>query len=80
MLTGAREALAQRVALVRPAGGDPVLGDAFNRLNAELRIHEFEPVVLEATARERDPDELALAAQRADALASIAFVRHDGKT
>jgi len=80
VLIGARAALAQRVALVRPPDDDPVLGDAFNRLNAELRIHEFEPLVLEPTTRERDPDELALVAQRADALASIAFVRHDGKT
>lgn len=71
---------AQRVALVRPADDDAVLIDAFNRLHAELRIHAFEPLVLEATTTTRDPDGLAMAAQRADALACIAFVRHDGKT
>jgi hypothetical protein len=80
LLAIARGTRAQRVAIVRPVDNDPVLIDAFNRLHAELRIHEFEPLVLEPATRARDPDELALAAQRADALASIAFVRHDGRT
>ncbi|MFI5307680.1 MAG: hypothetical protein ACHQ53_10030 [Polyangiales bacterium] len=80
VLSTTRVARAQRVALVRPAQDDPVLSDAFNRLNAELRIHEFEPFVLDPATPARDPNELALAAKRADALACIAFVRREGKT
>jgi hypothetical protein len=76
----AAEARAQRVALVRPADDDLVLVDAFNRLRAELHIHEFETSVLDAAVPTQDPDALAAAAQSADALASIAFVRQNGKT
>jgi hypothetical protein len=80
VVTFIAEARAQRVALVQPADDDPVLVDAFNRLRAELHIHQFETVVLDAAVPTQDPDALAAAAQRADALASLAFVRHDGKT
>jgi hypothetical protein len=80
VVTFAAEAQAQRVALVQPADDDPVLVDAFNRLRAELHIHEFETLVLDAAVPTHDPDALAAAAQSADALASIAFVRQNGKT
>jgi hypothetical protein len=80
VVASAFQARAQRVALVRPNGDDPVLVDAFNRLRAELRIHKFETTELEPTEQAQDPDALAAAAQKADAIASIAFLRHEDKT
>jgi hypothetical protein len=80
LLTVASFASAQRVVLVRPADTDPVLFEAFNRLNAELRLHDFEVTVVDTTSDTRSPDTLEDAAKRADALASISFARHGGKT
>jgi hypothetical protein len=78
--TFASLASAQRVVLVRPTDTDPVLFEAFNRLNAELRLHDFEVTIVDTTADPRSPDTLEEAAKRADALASISFARHGGKT
>jgi hypothetical protein len=80
LITLASMARAQRVVLVRPADTDPVLFEAFNRLNAELRLHDFEVTILDTTVDARSPDALEEAARRADALASISFARHGGKT
>jgi hypothetical protein len=80
LVTFASLAHAQRVVLVRPADTDAVLFEAFNRLHAELRLHEFEVTVVDTNADTRSPDMLEEAAKRADALASISFARHGGKT
>ena len=42
-----RVAAAEKVALIRPHDEAGVLLDAFNRLQAELSIHHFEPAVVE---------------------------------
>jgi hypothetical protein len=73
-------AQAQRVALVRPSDSDPVLVEAFNRLTAELRLQDFEVTIAETPGDARTPENLGIVARRADALASIAFVQHEGRT
>jgi hypothetical protein len=76
----ARSAQAQRVALVRPANGDPILLETFNRLTAELRIQEFEVSVVEAPPEARPPETLETVARRIDAVASVALVRYQDRT
>ncbi len=71
---------AQRVVLLRPADVDAVLVEAFNRLHAELRLQHFEVTIVDANVEARSPDALEEAAKRADALATISFVRHGSKT
>jgi hypothetical protein len=69
----ARSVSAQTVVLVRPDASDPVLADAFNRLDAELRIHGFD-VHLEPAAQA--PEALSARAEARAALAALAFVYH----
>jgi len=69
-----RLALAQRVLVVRPAGGDATLSEAFNRLRAELILQDFEVQVLD-TAEHLSPDQLQEAAKQADAFAGVALAR-----
>jgi hypothetical protein len=76
VLFGTKAAHAERVALIKPDSGDPVLVDAFNRLKAELDIHHFDAEVVDANLSDAPADKLAEIAQRAGALASIAFVHH----
>jgi hypothetical protein len=81
MASSAGAALAaERVALVRPRNDDAVLVDAFNRLQAELRIHDFVPEVVETDNLELPAGKLEEVAQRASAVASIAFVHHESTT
>lgn len=62
------------VALLRPDSHDPVLLDAFNRLQAELRLHDFEPRAVDGSLGTTPHARLAEIANDAQALASIAFV------
>jgi hypothetical protein len=62
VLSFAGLAYAQRVVLVRPAAGDEVLSEAFNRLRAELVLQGFETSVVEPPGQ--------LSAEGLDALAS----------
>jgi hypothetical protein len=61
---------AQRVAVMRPAEGDAVLVETFNRLTAELRLQDFDVTIVDT----------ATAVRAADALASVVLVRNEGKT
>jgi hypothetical protein len=70
------DASAERVVLVRPAKNDPVLFDAWNRLAAELRIHHFEVETAETRVGQAPESMLAGIAEKAQALAAIALVRH----
>ncbi len=74
----ARQALAQPVVLVRPQARDPELTDAFNRLGAELRIHHFDTVVVDAELGPNPASALEAIAREQRAFASIAFVQRDG--
>src|SRR6187551_3294141 len=71
-----RVAAAEKVALIRPHDEAGVLLDAFNRLQAELSIHHFEPAVVEVDVGTAPVERLAEIAQKSGALASIAFVQH----
>jgi hypothetical protein len=71
-------ARAERVALVRPADGDALLVEVFNRLTAELRLQDFEVAIAETRENVRAAEVLELVARRADALASVAPVRDEG--
>jgi hypothetical protein len=73
-------AQAQRVVLLRPTDVDAVLVEAFNRLHAELRLQNFEVTIVDTNVEARSPEALEEAAKRADALATISFVRHGSKT
>jgi len=76
-LFDARTSWAQRVVLVRPVQSDPVLGDAFNRIQAELRLQLFEVVVIEA--RGTDPiQSTADAANEQNALAAVSLRKQTG--
>ncbi len=76
----ARSSWAQRVVLVRPAQSDAILGDAFNRIQAELRLQLFEVIVIEA--RGADPiRSTADAANEQNALAAVSLrQQNDGAT
>jgi hypothetical protein len=69
----------ERVALVRPETQSPMLLDAWNRLAAELRIHQFEVDVVEARgpAVPTTPALLSEAARSVDALAAILLVESE---
>jgi len=69
-----RQALAQRVLLVRPPSSDSTLSEAFNRLRAELVLQDFEVDVLDA-ATALSPDELEEAARQRDDFAGVALAR-----
>jgi hypothetical protein len=70
-------ARAQRIVLVSPNMNDAMLNDAFNRLKAELRIHQFETTVLDVQLEADPTDTLTRAARDANALASIALTRRE---
>lgn len=70
-------AMAQRVVLVPPETKDPVLSDAFNRLKAELNIHDFEIDVRGASLGPDPTDALTRVAQESDAFASIALLKRE---
>ncbi len=70
-------ARAERVALVRPAEGDAVLVEAFNRLTAELRLQNFDVAIADVRGDPRSAEVLELVARRADAAASVAVVRDE---
>jgi hypothetical protein len=72
----ARSASAERVVLLEPQPSDAVLFDAFNRLAAELRIQKFEVESVEASTGETPASVLAANAEKSDAVAAIALVRH----
>ena len=72
-----RQALAQRIVLVRPSSSDPALLSAFAHLQGELRVHDFE-VVLVDTSAETSPSDLEHAAAKEGAVAAISLLRsHD---
>jgi hypothetical protein len=79
-LATAAGASPERVVLVRPEAQDPVLLDAWNRLAAELRIHQFEIRVVEGGTAETAPAALSELARKVDALAAIALVEQTGRT
>ena len=68
-------AWAQRIVLVHPNSNDAVVSDAFNRLKAELSIHRFEISVVSVDMGPDPSETLTLAANRANAIASLALVR-----
>src|SRR5688572_11285544 len=70
----------QRVVLLRPGDDDPVLIDAFHRVEAELKIHHFETQVVAADPGASPSELLGEVAEASGALASIGFVRRAGKT
>jgi hypothetical protein len=72
---GPRQALAQRVLLVRPPATDTTLSEAFNRLRAELALQDFEVEVLDASDHKLSPDELEEAARQRNAFAGVALAR-----
>ncbi|HEX4353685.1 MAG TPA: hypothetical protein VHZ95_12235 [Polyangiales bacterium] len=72
----ARPTAAQSVLLVRPSVDDPMLIDAFHRVEAELRIHHFEPQLRELAAG----TSLGALAEGTHALAAIALVLRSGET
>jgi hypothetical protein len=74
------DAFAQRVVLVRPPNSDEVLVEAFNRLRAELRLQNFDVVVVDADPTLGSPESVGNAAQREDAFAGISITRRAGAT
>jgi hypothetical protein len=66
---------AQRVLVLRPAGADPVLSEAFNRLRAELALQDFEVIVLDGEGSELDAQTLSDLARREHAFAGILLSR-----
>lgn len=73
----AAPALAQRVVLIRPAGSDTLLSEAFTRVRAELLLQDFEVVVV-TSETDGSPESIAGVASRADAFAAIKLTRHAG--
>jgi hypothetical protein len=73
-------AAAQPVLLVRPQQDDPVLLDAFHRLDAELHIHHFETQRVELDLSHEPSVLLATLAEQHHALAAIAFLQRNGQT
>jgi hypothetical protein len=80
VLLAAPEAFAQKVVLVRPPNSDAVLVEAFNRLRAELRLQDFEVVVVDADPALASPEAVGAAATREDAFAGISITRRAGAT
>ncbi|HEX4475495.1 MAG TPA: hypothetical protein VH142_10490 [Polyangiaceae bacterium] len=71
-------ASAQRIVLLRPKTADPALLQAFGRLKGELMVHDFEVLVVDADDDSPSPAELAAAAERVRAVASVSLVRSLG--
>jgi len=68
-------ASAQKVLLVQPSSGDPVLVEAFNRLRAELAVQGFETSVVAPDAASDSPEGLADLAKKDRAFAGISLTR-----
>lgn len=75
LLAWPRSARAQQVLLLRPAAADATLSEAFNRLRAELLLHDFSVEVLDVEGQRLSPDELEEAARRRGAFAGVALAR-----
>jgi hypothetical protein len=73
-------ALAQKVVLVPPKVDADPIGDAFNRLKAELTIHQFDVVVTRAEVTTNPSLVLTRLARDNSALAAIAFLYDEGRT
>ena len=71
-------AAAQRIVLLRPKGGEPVILQAFGRLQGELTVHDFEVVVADAKSEASSPADLAREAERFGAVAAVSFARSEG--
>jgi len=71
---------AQRVALVRPDEADQVLVEAFNRIQAELRLEDFEVAVVPGGPDSTGSVALQEIARRAGSRAAVVFVRREGRT
>lgn len=69
---------AQRIVLLRPRTADPALLQAFGRLQGELTVHDFEVIVLDAEGDAPSPRELAKAAERVRAVATVSLIRTEG--
>ncbi len=74
-----RVACAERVVLLEPAAPDQVLEEAYNRLRGELAAYGFEVVQVGAEPGST-PQRLELAADRAQGVAAISFVRSPSDT
>src|SRR5215831_7030873 len=72
----ATDARAERVVLIRPEPSDAVLFDAWNRLAAELRIHRFDVEPMDGTPGDMPGSALAASAEKKQALAAMALIRH----
>ena len=71
------QAWAQRIVLVRPSSSDPALLSAFAHLQGELKVHDFEVVLVDTTG-ETSPSDLERAAAQQGAVAAISLLRsHD---
>jgi hypothetical protein len=68
-------ALAQRIVLLRPRSSDPAILSAFAHLQGELKVHDFEVIVVDTNSGDADPDELERAAEEEDAVAAVALLR-----
>ncbi len=71
-------ASAQRIVLLRPKTADAALLQAFGRLKGELRVHDFEVIVVDADQDAPSPRDLADAAERVRAVATVSFLRSQG--
>ena len=79
-LVSANDASAERVVLVRPEPDDAMLVDAWHRLEAELRINDFDTDAIDASEGASPEAILEDAAERRDAFAAIALVHHGSGT
>src|SRR5262249_47215253 len=79
LLTLAGDALADRIAVLRPRSDDPAILSAFAHLQGELALHDFEVVVVDAAGDASVPDGLAITTQREGAQAGVSLLRsNDG--
>jgi hypothetical protein len=73
-------AAAEPVVLVSPQQEDPMLIDAFHRLEAELRIHHFDTLLVTTDLEAAGAPSLSRVAEQHHALAAIALSRRAGQT
>jgi hypothetical protein len=76
----APDAIAQRVVLVQTGKQDPLLVDAWHRLLAELRIHNFESETVELVETADLAEALAETARARGAIAAIALIHRNETT
>jgi hypothetical protein len=76
----ASAAAAEPVVLVSPQQEDPTLIDAFHRLEAELRIHHFDTLLVTTNLEAAGAPSLGSVAKQHHALAAIALSRRAGQT